>query len=164
MTKPAHDKIAAGLSDAHAFAQGDETKGRIAATKPGGLRVLVCGGRTYSDARTMFSVLTPLDIAIVIHGGATGADAIAARYARANNISVKKYAADWRKYGHAAGPIRNQRMLDDGKPDLVVAFPGGAGTADMVRRAMAANINVVHALTPAGQAARRAIEEREADE
>lgn len=44
--------------------------------------------------------------------------------------------------GKAAGPIRNQRMLDEGKPDLVVAFPGGRGTADMVRRAKAAGVPV----------------------
>jgi hypothetical protein len=50
--------------------------------------------------------------------------------------------ADWRKYGAAAGPIRNQRMLE-GPPDIVVAFAGGKGTADMVQRARAAGIAVI---------------------
>ena len=42
----------------------------------------------------------------------------------------------------SAGHIRNQVMLDKGKPDVVVAFPGGRGTADMVRRAEGAGIEV----------------------
>jgi hypothetical protein len=48
--------------------------------------------------------------------------------------------ADWEKLGRSAGPIRNQAMLDEGRPDLVVAFPGHHGTADMVRRARAAGV------------------------
>jgi hypothetical protein len=33
-------------------------------------------------------------------------------------------------------------MLDEGKPDLVVAFPGGGGTKDMVRRAVKAGLSI----------------------
>ena len=53
---------------------------------------------------------------------------------------MKNIRLDWKKYGKKAGPLRNQQMLEEGKPDLVVAFPGGNGTADMVRRAKKANI------------------------
>jgi predicted polyphosphate/ATP-dependent NAD kinase len=45
--------------------------------------------------------------------------------------------------GKAAGIIRNQRMLDEGKPDLVIAFQGGDGTADMVRRANKSKIPTI---------------------
>ena len=72
----------------------------------------------------------------IIHGGAPGADMLAAEVAQELGIPARAYPADWRKHGRAAGPIRNQLMLDDGKPDIVVAFPGGKGTADMIRRAM----------------------------
>ena len=58
---------------------------------------------------------------------------------------VEEYPADWKKYGKSAGPLRNQRMIDEGKPDLVVAFPGGVGTADMISRAKAYNISVLYA-------------------
>ena len=44
--------------------------------------------------------------------------------------------------GYRAGPIRNQEMLDKGKPDLVIAFPGGKGTADMVGRALRTGVFV----------------------
>jgi len=53
------------------------------------------------------------------------------------------FLANWRTHGKAAGPIRNQQMLDEGRPHLVVAFPGGTGTADMVRRAKAAGVPVM---------------------
>lgn len=49
----------------------------------------------------------------------------------------------WKDHGKAAGPIRNQLMLDDFKPDLVVAFPGGKGTADMVKKAQDAGVTVI---------------------
>jgi hypothetical protein len=48
-----------------------------------------------------------------------------------------------------AGPLRNYQMLEEGKPDLVVAFPGGGGTKDMVRRAVKAGVSV-HEVNRAG--------------
>jgi hypothetical protein len=52
-----------------------------------------------------------------------------------NYVPVIEFPANWKVYGRAAGPIRNMKMLLEGKPDLVVAFPGGIGTADMVKKA-----------------------------
>jgi len=60
-----------------------------------------------------------------------------------HNLAIRSFPADWEKDGLAAGPMRNQRMLDEGKPDLVIAFPGGRGTADMVQRAKAAHVRVI---------------------
>lgn len=57
-------------------------------------------------------------------------------------VPVRVFKADWDKHGKAAGPIRNQQMLDEGKPDLVLAFAGGKGTDDMCRRARAAGVEV----------------------
>jgi hypothetical protein len=85
---------------------------------------------------------TPRDVTI-IHGKAKGADSIADEWAAVNWLSVEEYEADWATHGKAAGPIRNQQMLDEGKPDMVVAFSGRTGTADMVRRARKAGISVV---------------------
>ena len=79
----------------------------------------------------------------VIHGGARGADYVMGEIAKAAGLPVSIYPADWRKHGKKAGPIRNQLMLDDGKPDCVLAYPGGRGTADMVRRAKVAGVRVV---------------------
>jgi hypothetical protein len=110
------------------------------------MRVLVCGGRNYNDAETLCRVLGEVtaslneDITVIV-GDATGADQMAWDWA-VHRCRTIRYEADWKTHGRAAGPIRNQRMLDEGKPDLVVAFPGGRGTADMVRRARAAGVAV----------------------
>lgn len=104
--------------------------------------VLVCGGRGYADRARVYAVLDELIPSLVIHGGAQGADRLAAEWAAVRNRLQKAYRADWATYGRAAGYIRNQQMLDDGEPELVVAFPGGRGTADMVRRARAAGVPV----------------------
>ena len=116
------------------------------------MKVLVCGGRDYADAQRVAMTLVGVDagaepITAVISGCAPGADTLGERWAIDRGIDVERYPADWAKHGRAAGSIRNQQMLDEGKPDLVVAFPGGRGTADMVRRAKAAGVAVVE-VTP----------------
>lgn len=111
-----------------------------------GLTVLVCGGRTYTNKEKVYEVLSYIhkdkNITVLIHGAAKGADSIAGYWARENSIKEKQCPALWNTYGKAAGIIRNQKMLDDNKVDLVVAFPGGKGTADMSQRAKKANIEV----------------------
>jgi hypothetical protein len=110
-------------------------------------RVLVCGGRHYNDAERIFDVLNSYDhdydFSILIHGAAPGADSQAARWAEIGNLRTYAFPANWKKHGKAAGPMRNQRMIEEGKPDLVIAFAGGRGTADMVNRAKAAGIEVI---------------------
>lgn len=105
--------------------------------------ILVCGGRNYRDYTRLAKELDALAPTKIIHGGATGADYLAAQYVTARGIACEVYPADWTQYGRSAGPIRNQRMLDLGRPNLVLAFPGGRGTADMVRRAFGAGIPVI---------------------
>jgi hypothetical protein len=111
------------------------------------MRVLVCGGRNFHDGDMLIEALNEIHaatpITLVIQGGAAGADRLAGYWAYRRAIECKVYPAQWKRYGNRiAGPIRNQLMLDDGKPDLVVAFPGGSGTADMVRRARTAGVPV----------------------
>jgi predicted Rossmann-fold nucleotide-binding protein len=110
-------------------------------------RVLVCGGRDFNNPLTLVDTLFKIDkvegITVVITGGATGADALAETWARATGKQFMVFKADWWKHGKAAGPIRNQQMLDEGRPELVIAFPGGRGTADMVRRARDAGLRVM---------------------
>lgn len=108
------------------------------------MRVLVCGGRHYTNFASVDRVLSALGPTVIIHGGCpTGADKFAGHWAEQNSVACRVEFADWGTYGPAAGPIRNQKMLEDHHPDLVVAFSGGKGTADMVRRAMAAGVRVV---------------------
>lgn len=115
--------------------------------------LLVCGGRRYGDGDRVRAVLDRtadrVEILAVRHGGAFGADKLAGMWAEENGYPVQVYPADWNRYGKGAGPIRNQAMVDAHDPAVpssrvvaVVAFPGGEGTADMVRRARAAGIPV----------------------
>lgn len=111
-------------------------------TAPIGRRVLVCGGRSFWQSQQMATILAAYPIVTLIHGGASGADRLAALWAGRQNIDCLQFLPNWLKHGKSAGPLRNQRMIDDGKPDLVIAFPGGRGTADMVRGAKFAGIEV----------------------
>jgi hypothetical protein len=124
------------------------------------MRVLVCGGRNFNNKDLVVQTLNaiadefelwappdeygntlPLGLTIIA-GGASGADRLAAEYAAVNWAGYKEFPADWVKYGRSAGPVRNQQMLFEGKPDMVVAFPGGRGTAHMVTVARRAGVPV----------------------
>jgi len=92
--------------------------------------------------------LVKLTPSLVISGGARGADAIAADAAVERGISTMIFPADWQRYGRSAGAIRNQRMLDEGRPTDVLAFSTKypaltAGTRDMVARARRAGLPVI---------------------
>ena len=107
------------------------------------MKLLVCGGRDFSDYARVRAVLGNFGGYVELaHGGARGADALARRFAQEQGWPVKVYRADWSGYGKSAGVRRNQQMLDEFRPDFVVAFPGGRGTADMVRRARNAGVAV----------------------
>jgi hypothetical protein len=111
-------------------------------------RVLVCGGRTFHKRDIVFSEMDKHSadwgpFKILIQGGAGGADRLAKAWADERGIECLTFPADWKGMGLAAGPIRNQQMIDEGKPDLVIAFPGGAGTHDMMARATKANLQQI---------------------
>lgn len=117
--------------------------------------VLVCGGRNYLDKATLYRELDALDgVKCLVSGGAQGADSLAVGWAKARGVNSVVYHADWEKHGRAAGPIRNQEMLIGMKPDLIMAFAGGRGTADMVRRGLKATVTVIEVSQPALQGRR----------
>lgn len=107
------------------------------------MKILVCGGRDYDDVEHVYATLDRLDPHVIISGMASGADSIAAMYADEKFIELDPYPANWKRYGQRAGYVRNKKMLDQGLPDLVVAFPGGKGTAMMVKLAKAAGVRVI---------------------
>lgn len=114
-------------------------------------RVAVTGSRSFADAAHVTKVL---DLVLrehgpftLVEGGATGADSLARQWAEYTSkitwVYIDPFPADWARHGKAAGPIRNQEMIDSGL-DLLVAFPGGRGTADMVRRAKKARVPILY--------------------
>lgn len=124
-------------------------------------RILVFGGRDYNDQAMVFGVLDMIAeervINAIIQGDCpTGADKLARMWAITRNHHCDSYPANWRVHGKAAGPIRNQQMIDEGRPTMGLGFPGGKGTADMARRLKAAGIPVqeIGPSTPARPTAR----------
>ena len=110
------------------------------------MRVLICGGRDYTDVGRVYAALDHLHakrgITLLIHGDCpTGADKLADDWADSRNVDRHPEPADWDQYGRRAGPIRNTKMLTL-NPEGVVAFPGGDGTADMVKKALNAGLKV----------------------
>jgi hypothetical protein len=112
------------------------------------IRILVCGGRTFSNRVQMAMALDLLlkryKTFELIHGAAPGADTLADEWGKAQGgmVRVRPFPADWKRLGRAAGPIRNQQMMDEARPNGVVAFPGHTGTADAISRAEAAGVPV----------------------
>lgn len=114
------------------------------------MKVLVCGGRDYNDYGHLKRVMTNFvasrgidkEKLFIIHGGALGADSMAEFWAKENSVKTLVFRADWTQHGKAAGPIRNRQMVKVG-PDIVIAFPGGPGTADMIKVAKEAGIKVI---------------------
>lgn len=112
------------------------------------MRVIVCGGRDYADREKVFAELdsirlsVPLDTLMIIQGGAKGADALAREWCLQRHVEYVNVPADWEAYGKRAGPLRNLKMVTKYRPHLVLAFPGGRGTADMVKQATGAGVEV----------------------
>lgn len=115
------------------------------------MRVLFTGSRTFTNDGVVIEMLegllrkagTPQRLTIV-HGGATGLDSLAGVFAQHFGMCVEVHYADWQKHGKAAGPIRNQAMVDLGA-DLIIAYPlpGGRGTQDCIERGARAGIPTI---------------------
>lgn len=109
------------------------------------MKILVTGGRDFTGREALFNLLDNLHaenpVTIIIHGGAKGADSLASEWARSRGVSENVLKPDWSK-GRYAGLQRNGEMLDE-KPDIVVAAPGGKGTADMVAKARGKGFRII---------------------
>lgn len=108
------------------------------------MKVLICGDREWWNSKKIANRVKQLPPnTIVIHGACRGADRIAGNAAFNRGLVVRQFPAQWSRYGSAAGPIRNKRMLDE-KPDLVIAFHSNLteskGTKNMLMLAGKAGI------------------------
>ena len=110
------------------------------------MKILVCGGRDYQDREKVFQVLDEIHkttpISLVVHGAARGADLLGEEWAKSRETAYYGVPAKWQELGRKAGPLRNLDMLERITPDLVVAFPGGRGTENMIKLATSNNIKV----------------------
>lgn len=113
-------------------------------------RVLICGDRNWRNFDVIIKALSEVQqsegVEVVIEGGATGAGTLGKQAAFQLGIPVETYEANWRAHGYSTGPIRNRRMLTEGRPTLVLAFhpfiDNGKGTKNMVEISMKAGVPV----------------------
>ena len=114
-------------------------------------QILICGGRDYCFCAEDYALLDGLHaqhvFTEVVHGGSAGADQGGDTWAVSRHIpTIKRFPADWTSFARMAGPIRNTEMAQYVNDDcIVVAFPGGSGTADMVRKAIRRGLEVRYA-------------------
>lgn len=115
-------------------------------------RILITGSRDWTDLTIIQNAITVHTLGkskwrtTIVHGACpTGADYLAAKFALDKGLNVEAYPADWDKYGRAAGPMRNQRMVDLGA-DICLAFPLGEsrGTRHCMKAAEKAGIKVIN--------------------
>ena len=113
------------------------------------IRVLVTGGRLFTDYKFIEAWILyihhTVGIEVLIHGGAAGADSFSALCCERHGIPVLRFPALWHIHGLSAGPVRNTQMLDEGLPDILLAFPGGPGTSNMIKQSTERGLPVLKA-------------------
>ena len=105
------------------------------------MRIVIAGCREYTDFEEasvfILSCLVRLGIetAVVLSGKCRGADKLGERFATERGWRILEFPADWAKYGRAAGPVRNRKMVD--ASDAVICFWDGKsrGTASLIQYA-----------------------------
>ena len=110
--------------------------------------IVVGGGRHLTNKKLVWTTLDVIHaadpITLLVHGDCEGADHLARDWAETRGVPCEGCPANWYPDGkhldRSAGPRRNAQMLDTKHPDLVVAFPGGSGTADLVNKAKSRGI------------------------
>lgn len=116
------------------------------------MRVLVTGDRNWKNMNIIERELRKLPAdTLIIHGAAKGADTLGKFVAERIGLKVindgKGFPADWKRYGRGAGPIRNQQMIDEGRPDLILAFhddiKDSKGTKNMINKGIKARKKVI---------------------
>jgi len=101
------------------------------------MKTVIAGGRNFTDYKLLKWFCNMETITRVFCGGASGADKLGRQWAESKDIPVDSYPANWKLYGRAAGPIRNQDMAHD--CDRVIVFWDGKskGTQNMIESAQA---------------------------
>lgn len=108
------------------------------------MRVIIAGSRDVNDYWLLEQTIreSGFEISSVVSGGAAGVDALGERYAKMHNVTVDVYPADWREFGKAAGPIRNQKMAENADALIAIRKDLSRGTTDMINRAKEKGLKV----------------------
>ena len=124
-------------------------------------RLLITGSRYFNDAALMYAAISDavstlrgfgFTRIVLVHGGARGADTLAAQIGRSIGLEIEAHPARWDVFGRAAGPVRNREMVELGA-DLVLAFPVGEsqGTRGCMQLAQEKGCAVINVTEGAAQ-------------
>ena len=109
-------------------------------------RLAIVGSREFTDYERFCLVVDgyhAFEASEIVSGGARGTDTMAERYAFERNIPIKVHVAEWNVHGKSAGPIRNQKIVDDADEMIAFVNKHSIGTFDSIRRATKKGIPVV---------------------
>lgn len=116
------------------------------------MKLIIAGGRKYqftkADYMNLYKIRKEVTEVVSGHSGYVdketkelyGADLYGEAWASTYGIPVKKFIANWGKYGKSAGPMRNQAMA--AYADALAVFPGGKGTKNMLLNAQNLNLRI----------------------
>lgn len=116
-------------------------------------RLLVAGGRNFYNYKLIDKTLSEwlssqqysCDEIILVHGDGNGTDRIADQWAKYNCIKTEPHPAPWKRYGPAAGPMRNEEIIES-EIDYAILFPGGKGTADIQKKIINSGVDYIMVL------------------
>lgn len=108
------------------------------------MKVIIAGCRDFNDYAHVCRAIkeSEFEITEIVSGGANGVDKLGERYAKENNIPVKKFPADWNKYGKGAGPKRNGEMAEYADALIAVWDNCSRGTGNMIDKANQRGLDV----------------------
>ena len=111
------------------------------------VKAMLACGKHFADADFIVASLARAridhDIATIVHGGHQANGATIETWCREHDVHIVRYPANRLKHGRRAEDIRNSFMLQDSRPDLVIALPGGASTRSLINRAIAQGVPVL---------------------
>lgn len=110
------------------------------------MKVIIAGSRNVDDYKFVKQAVldSGFDIREVVSGGARGVDQLGERYARENNLRLRRFEANWLRFKAAAGPIRNRDMVDYAEALIAIPLKNGisVGTRHIIAVAKKARIPV----------------------
>jgi hypothetical protein len=107
------------------------------------MKTIIAGSRAIKDYDVVAKAITESNFLIteVVSGGAAGVDVLGERYARENNIGVKRFIPDWSK-GKSAGFVRNAEMGQYADQLIAIWDGESKGTARMIKYATSKKLKI----------------------
>ena len=112
-------------------------------------RIVIAGCRNYTNYEeakkfilSCINEYSKTASIVILSGTCKGADLLGEKFAKEQNLPIRYYPAEWKRFGKAAGPIRNKKMINDCHEVICFWDKKSYGTASLIRYAKAAKIPI----------------------